>query len=133
MNYLPPEYTGAHTLLAIIADPAAAKKRLDELGNQVTSNTQTLIETRKLATEVAAHRAENLRLVSVLDKARAENDEQLRKIAAARLEEREAALEKRELEVAEHEREADARHAEATALMEIAKKRIDKVKALQVD
>jgi hypothetical protein len=131
--FLPPAYSEAHSLLKILADPAAAQKRLDELSEQAAKATQAQEESRALSKQIAADRAANEKLLSELARARSGQAATLKQIQDARLDQREAALAVRERKVAETEMNAADANAEANALKNKWQTRMDKLKAVQAD
>jgi hypothetical protein len=131
--FLPPAYSDAHSLLKILADPAAAQKRLDELGELAATAGRLNAETSELAKQVAADRAANKKQLDELARAREGHAATLKLIADARLDQREATLKARESKVAEAEKNTAAALADAAALKSKWEKRMDRLKAVQVD
>jgi hypothetical protein len=132
-QYLPPHHSDAYTLLAVISDPAAAKKNLDELGTALQAIKQAEAGAREAAKQAEMSRAENEKLIAELAIAERDNSAKLKLIAAARLDERESALAAREEKISRAETSAAAALANAAALKSKWEKRMDKLKAVQAD
>ena len=130
---MPPQHADAFALLAVIGDPAAAKKRLEELVAAQQAIAQAHAEARDAAKQAASDRAENEKLLSALAIAKRDNEAKLKVIGDARLDQREAALKARESKVAEAEANAAAALAEGTALKTKWHQRVQKLKAAQAD
>jgi hypothetical protein len=129
--YLPPTYGDAGALLKIISDPEATKQRLEQLTAEATKAAIANDEARELAKQAAADRKANEAALAELESAREGHNATLKKIAAARLDEREAALAVNERQAADKMKSADAALAEANALKAKWEKRVEKLKAAQ--
>lgn len=139
-NFLPPENAAAYALLAIIADPVATKKRLDELSEIRVAATKTYDEARAMQQAAAKDRDEIKKLVAdradilqSINTERAANEKMLENIAAAKLPEREAALTARENALADAERQTATALADAKALKKKWQTKMDKFKEIQSD
>jgi hypothetical protein len=129
--YLPPSFGDAGALLAIIADPEKTAQRLEQLRQEAVKAAQANDEARELAKQAAADRKANEAALAELESAREGHAATLKRIADARLEQREAALAVNERQAADKMKSADAALAEANALKAKWEKRMEKLKAAQ--